>query len=124
MEEQDDQPIIELVVSDFGAPPPHKRLHRTDGKKHHHHHHKHDEDKDEEKAKKVEQEKDQPDQDVESKQFDPDDLEAYTANAVNNNFNEVRRKGLAAHNADGKKSAVDLATTLSEASKKPAEQVV
>lgn len=121
-DEQDDQPIIELVVSDFGGPPPHKRLHRTDGKKKHHHHHHHHDDEDEEKAKKVEQEKDQSDQDVESKQFDPDDLEAYTANAVNNNFNEVRRKGLAAHNAGDKKSAIDLATTLGEASKKPAER--
>ena len=118
-DEQDDQPIIELVVSDFGGPPPHKRLHRTDGKKKHHHHHHHDDDKDEEKAKQA---KDQADQDVESKQFDPDDLEAYTANAVNNNFNEVRRKGLAARNADDKKGAVDLATTLSEAGKKPADK--
>lgn len=59
---------------------------------------------------------------MESKQFDPDDLEAYTANAVNNNFNEVRRKGLAVRNTGDKKSAVDLATTLSEASKKPAEK--
>lgn len=115
-DEQDDQPIIELVVSDFGGPPPHKRLHRTDGKKKHHHHHHHDDDKDEEKAK------DQADQDVESKQFDPDDLEAYTANAVNNNFNEVRRKGLAARDAGDKKSAVDLATTLSEAGKKVADK--
>lgn len=98
-DEQDDQPIIELVVSDFGGPPPHKRLHRTDGKKKHHHHHHHDDDKDEEKGKQA---KDQADQDVESKQFDPDDLEAYTANAVNNNFNEVRRKGLAARNAGDK----------------------
>jgi hypothetical protein len=121
-DEQDDQPIIELVVSDFGGPPPHKRLHRTDGKKKHHHHHHHDDDQDGEKAKEAEQEKDQSDQDVESKQFDPDDLEAYTANAVNNNFNEVRRKGLAAHRAGGAKSAVDLATTLSEASKKAAEK--
>lgn len=118
MDEQDDQPIIELVVSDFGGPPPHKRLHRTDGKKKHHHHH-HDDDQDDEKAKQA---KDQADQDVDSKQFDPDDLEAYTANAVNNNFNEVRRKGLAARDAGDKKSAVDLATTLSEAGKKTAEK--
>lgn len=121
-DEQDDQPIIELVVSDFGGPPPHKRLHRTDGKKKHHHHHHHDEDQDEEKAKKVEQEKEQSDQDVESKQFDPDDLEAYTANTINNNFNEVRRKGLSRRHDGDKKSTVDLATTLSEASKKPAEK--
>jgi hypothetical protein len=120
--EQDDQPIIELVVSDFGGPPPHKRLHRTDGKKKHHHHRHHDEDEDEGQAKKAEQEKDQPDQDVESKQFDPGDLEAYTANAVNNNFNEVRRKGLAGHHAGDKKGAVDLAATLGEARKKPAER--
>lgn len=112
-DEQDDQPIIELVVSDFGGPPPHKRLHRADGKKkhHHHHHHHHEEDEDDEQAKKAKQE-DQADPDVESKEFDPDDLEAYTANAVNNNFNEVRRRGLATRNAGDKKSTVDLAATL------------
>lgn len=82
VDEQDDQPIIELVVSDFGGPPPHKRLHRTDGKKkHHHHHHKHEEE--EEKAKKAKQEQEPADGDVDSKQFDPADLAAYTANAVN-----------------------------------------
>lgn len=59
---------------------------------------------------------------MESKQFDPDDLEAYTAHAVNNDFNEVKRKGLAARNNGGKNSAVDLATTLSEAGKKPADK--
>lgn len=112
-DEQDDQPIIELVVSDFGGPPPHKRLHRADGKKkHHHHHHHHEEDEADESSRKAKQE-DQSDQDVESKSFDPDDLEAYTANAVNNNFNEVRRRGLAAPNGD-KKTSVDLAASLGE----------
>lgn len=56
VDERDDQPIIELVVSDFGGPPPHKRLHRTDGKKKHHHHHHH-EDEEEEKTKKQDKEK-------------------------------------------------------------------
>ena len=54
VDEQDDQPIIELVVSDFGGPPPHKRLHRTDGKKkHHHHHHKHEEEEEKDKEKET-----------------------------------------------------------------------
>lgn len=117
MDEQDDQPIIELVVSDFGGPPPHKRLHRADGKKKHHHHHHDDE---EEKAKKAKQEQEQTDPEVESKQFDPADLAAYTANAVNNNFNEVRRRGLAARRSGDRN--VDLATSLSEAARKPAEK--
>ena len=118
MDEQDDQPIIELVVSDFGGPPPHKRLHRADGKKKHHHHHHHDDE--EEKAKKEKQEQEQTDPEVESKQFDPADLAAYTANAVNNNFNEVRRRGLAARRSGDRN--VDLATSLSEAARKPAEK--
>lgn len=55
-----DQPIIELVVSDFGNNAPNKRLHRVDGKKHkHHHHHKHSED-DEDKD-------DQPDESAKNK---------------------------------------------------------
>lgn len=57
---------------------------------------------------------------MDSKQFDPEDLAAYTANAVNSNFNEVRRKGLASRSAGDK--SVDLATSLSEAARKPAVQ--
>lgn len=119
VDEQDDQPIIELVVSDFGGPPPHKRLHRTDGKKKHHHHH-HKQEEEEEKAKKAKQEQEPAEGDVESKQFDPADLAAYTANAVNSQFNEVRRKGLAARRTGDQ--AVDLAASLSEAARKPAAQ--
>lgn len=115
-DEQDDQPVIELVVSDFGGPPPHKRLHRADGKKkHHHHHHHHDEDEADEPSRKAKQE-DQSDADAEPKAFDPDDLEAYTAHAVNGNSNEARRRGPAAQNGD-KKSPIDLAASPGEAGK-------
>ena len=69
--EQDNQPIIELVVSDFGGPPPHKRLHRTDGKKKHHKKHKKQEEesnnnKDADEPKKISPEEGG-EQDVESK---------------------------------------------------------
>lgn len=57
---------------------------------------------------------------MDSKQFDPEDLAAYTANAVNNNFNEVRRRGLGPRSAADK--SVDLATSLKEAAQKPAVQ--
>jgi len=124
VDERDDQPIIELVVSDFGGPPPHKRLHRTDGKKKHHHKHHHsseEEEKEKEKAEKERKDKEeQSEGDVDTKQFDPEDLAAYTANAVNSNFNEVRRKGLGARSTADK--SIDLATSLSEASQKPAVQ--
>jgi len=125
LEEQDDQPIIELVVSDFGGPPPHKRLHRTDGKKkhHHHHHREHDGGEDEEQARKAKQEKDQSDQDVESKEFDAEDLEAYTANAGSSNSGEARRKGAVAQRTGDEKRAVDLAASLGATSKTPAEKV-
>lgn len=121
----DNQPIIELVVSDFGGPPPHKRLHRTDGKhkKHHKHHHKSEEESNSDEAeKKKSQEEGEGDGDVESKQFDANDLDAYTANAINNHFNDVKRKGLGSHQDTEKKGAIDLSKSLNEVGSKPSPQ--
>lgn len=100
-------------------------MHRTDGKKKKHrkgHHHKHDSESSEEtENKKKSQEEGE--QDVESKQFDADDLDAYTANAINNHFNDVKRKGLGTHQDGDKRGAIDLATTLNEqGSKQQAQQ--
>lgn len=92
-------------------------MHRTDGKhtKHHkkHHHHKHAEEKKKE-APKQEKNDEEGDQDVETKQFDQDDLEAYTSNAINNHFNEMKRKGLKKNQEVEKKGSVDLTTSLNE----------